>query len=417
MISQNEYKLRREKLFDLLDDNSMTILFSGKGKKVSGDESSYVVNKNFYYLTGIEQENSILMLVKTNGEKMTYLFIDEKDEKVEKWTGYKLSIEEAKKFSGVESICLRSTFDGKMLTFFDGSNTFGKIEKFYLDLETELKINDNQTTLDYKKELTKEHKINVEDAHSFIMSLRKVKSPAEVEEIREAIRTTGLGLSRVLLELKEGLFEYQLRNIFEKTVADDNNSKLAFPSIVASGKNGIILHYPLAKDELHNGDLVLLDVGAARNYYCGDISRTYPINGKYSELQKKIYNIVLACNKETINFARPGITLKEMNEFAKNFLADECVESGLINSKEEISNVYYHSVSHHLGLDTHDGDDRVSALVPGNVITCEPGLYFKDLGIGIRIEDDILITNEGSEVLSSNIVKEIEQIEKALGLK
>ena len=256
-----------------------------------------------------------------------------------------------------------------------------------------------KSTQQYKKELEVVHKLEVKDVHDLIMGMRMIKSDAEIEMIKEAIATTDLALKNVLLNLAPGKYEYNLRNVFNYTVYEDLDSSLAFSSIVAAGKNGVILHYPSQKDQIKDGDLVLFDVGAAKDFYCADISRTYPANGRFSDIQKVIYEIVLNCNKQTAAFMRPGITLKEANEFAKMFLANECFEKGLISSKEDIGRVYYHSVSHHLGLDTHDGTDRVSKLVPGNVVTCEPGLYFKELGIGVRIEDDILITATGSEVL------------------
>ena len=256
----------------------------------------------------------------------------------------------------------------------------------------------------------------VEDINNKMFELRMVKSKAEVDMIKEAIKTTEVGLNNVLKELAVGRYEYNMRNVFEFNVFEDRNAKLAFDSIVAGGKNATILHYPDASDVLHNGDLILLDVGAAKDLYCGDISRTYPINGKFSALQRKIYQIVLDCNKQTSKFMKPGITLKEAQAFAKNFLAEECVAQGLIASKEEIDRVYYHGVSHHLGLDTHDGpiSTKDMPLRPGNVVTCEPGLYFKEYGIGIRIEDDVLITEDGSEVLSKDVIKEIDDIERIL---
>ena len=408
MITANEYTLRRNKLLNTLDDNSVTILFAGVGKKKSGDENyEFVPNKNFYYLTGIKQENSILMLVKTDGEKFAYLFIDEKDERIEKWIGYKLSAKEAKDISGIENVFLRNTFDGKMLAFFESNDAeFEPIKKFYLDLEDELKIDTCKSTKDYKDELLITHQLDVLDVHDIIMKMRMVKSEAEIEMIKDAINLTETGLMNCMLKLAPSKFEYNLRNEFNFVVHEDLDSRLAFSSIVAGGKNATILHYPSQKDKLRDGDLVLFDVGAAKDFYCGDISRTYPVN-----------EIVLNCNKQTAGFMRPGVTLKEVNEFAKNFLAEECFEKGLISSKDEITRVYYHSVSHHLGLDTHDGTDRVSVLVPGNVITCEPGLYFKEFGIGVRIEDDILITETGSEVLSANIIKEVKDIEKAMESK
>ncbi len=416
MIDREEYTLRRNKLFNLLDDNSVTILFSGIARKKSADENyKFVPNKNFYYLTGIEQENSILLLIKSDNAKQTFLFVDEKDEKIEKWIGYKLTLKEARDISGVENVAVRTTFDGKMLAFFESNDsTKERISKFYLDLDPELKIGESKSTATYKRDLELKHHLQVRDVHNLIGGLRKIKSEAEIELIREAIATTDLGLKHALLQLSAGKYEYNLRNSFEFAVFEDQDSNLAFDSIVAAGENATILHYPSQKDTVKKGDLVLFDVGAAKDYYSADISRTYPENGKFSELQKKIYEIVLNCNKQTAKFMRPGITLSEANEFAKNFLAAECLEKGLISSKEEISKVYYHSVSHFLGLDTHDFGSRDDKLVPGNVVTCEPGLYFKDLGIGVRIEDDVLITEEGSEVLSDGIIKDVAAIEKML---
>ena len=416
MIDKTEYAVRRNKLFGMLDDNSVTILFSGVAKNKSGDEDyPFTVNKNFYYLTGIEQENSVLMLVKNEEEKSTYLFIDDKDEKKEKWIGYKLTLKEARDISGIDNVAIRSTFDGKMLAFFDGNNsTSERISKFYLDLQPELKIGSSKSTESYKKELEVSHNVEVLDVAPLVGELRKIKSEAEIECLKEAIETTNLGLKHALLELKSGKYEYSLKHDFEFAVFEDQNSILGFPSIVAAGVNATILHYPTSKDKVKSNDLVLFDVGAAKDYYSADISRTYPASGKFNELQRKIYEIVLNCNKQTIKFMRPGITLMEANEFAKNFLADECVEKGLIENKADISRVYYHSVSHFLGLDTHDCGIKDDKLVPGNVVTCEPGLYFKEFGIGVRIEDDILITEDGSVNLSEGIVKEVDAIEKML---
>lgn len=420
MIKADEYSLRREKLIETLDNGSITILFAGVGRKRSGDQDyDFAVNRNFYYLTGIEQDNSILMLVKGDGEISSYLFIDEKDEKKEKWIGLKLTTDEAREISGIDNICLRSSFEGKLMTALNSSMThFGDINKIYLDLEKELKIDDCKSTNEYKAELNEKYpNIQIEDIHDKIMRFRMIKSPAEIDLIRDAIHTTDVALLNVLSKLKAGRYEYNMRNIFEFTVKEDLNAEMAFPSIVAGGKNAVILHYPSAQDILKDGDLILLDVGAAKHNYCADISRTYPINGKFSPLQRKIYSIVLECNKQTAKFIRPGILLKEVQDFALNYLAEECFAKGLISSKDNIRDVYYHSVSHHLGLDTHDGVDRDSKLAPGMIITCEPGLYFKEYGIGVRIEDDVLVTENGSEVLSKDLMKEIDQIENILRAK
>ena len=417
MIETYEYEQRRNKVLDQLPDGSLAVLFAGVAPHRSADEAyDFEINKNFYYLTGIDQENSVLLLVKAEGESKVYLFIDEKDEKVEKWLGIKMTAEEATKLSGIDNVLVRSAFEGKLdVSLSKDMSHFGEIKNVYLDLEKELKIDECKSTNEFSKEVKKQYPhVEILDIHDIVMKLRMIKSPAEIELIKDAINTTDVALRNVLSHLAAGRFEYNLRNIFEYTVREDLNADMAFHSIVAGGKNATILHYPSAADALNRNDLVLLDVGARKSYYCADISRTYPISGKYNDLQKKIYQIVLNCNKQTAKFMRPGLSLQEVQQFAKDFLANECVEQGLIESKDKITDVYYHSVSHHLGLDTHDGTDRTSKLQPGNVITCEPGLYFKEFGIGVRIEDDVLITEEGSEVLSKNLLKEVEDIERFL---
>ncbi len=418
MIKASEYRARREKLFEKLEEGSIALVFAGAPKIRSGDaDYDFSVNRNFYYLTGISQEHSVLLLIKSESSCDTYLFIDEKDEKKEKWLGIKMTTQEASEISGIDNVLLTSSFEGKLGVILDDDLAhFGHLHTVYFDLERELKIFDGVSTQMYKDRFLKEHpSFKALDIYPLICGLRMIKSEAEIEMLKDAINTTELGLNSVLSKLEAGKYEYNLRNIFEFVIKEDMQSGIAFPTIVASGKNGVILHYPNATDELQKNELVLMDCGASKDNYCADISRTYPISGKFTEMQKLIYSIVLKCNKATIKFIRPGVKLVEVKEFARNFLAEECLEHKLIKTYDEISRVYYHSCSHFLGLDTHDVFDNADKpLEPGNVITCEPGLYFKEYDIGVRIEDDVLVTENGSLCLSDNIIKEVEDIERVL---
>ena len=247
MIKAEEYVLRREKLLEQIDDGSIVILFAGVGKKRSGDQDyDFAVNRNFFYLTGIEQENSILMLVKADGEVSIYLFIEERDEKKEKWTGLRMTDDQARDISGIENVCLRSSFEGKLsVALAKGMTHFGEIHKVYLDLEDELKIDTCKSTKEFKNELLEKNSgLEIENIHDKIMKLRIIKSPAEIDLIKDAIHTTDIALRNVLSQMKAGRYEYNLRNVFEFTVKEDLNAGLAFPSIVAGGKNAVILHYP-----------------------------------------------------------------------------------------------------------------------------------------------------------------------------
>lgn len=419
MIKVEEFIARRSKLIEKMDDDSIALIFAGIPKVSSADESfPFIVNRNFLYLTNIYQEGSILVIKKSGGLVNDTLYIHEYNEIYEKWIGKRLTIEEAKAISAVNNILYLNQVESDLSIILKNSS----IKKIYLDLDEEIKIKEHLTTLELKDIFKKVYPtIEIENIYDEIVSLRMVKSEAEIEEFKKAIYKTDLGLKAIIKKIKPGLKEYQLKSLFYYTIQDFDNSELSFPTIVSSGINATCLHYEEAKDEIKNNDLVLFDLGSRNNTYCADISRTYPANGKFTPLQKTIYEIVLNCNKMVIENAKEGVTIKELNNMVIEFLATNCLKAGLINNKEEIEKYYFHSISHHIGLDTHDpvsSNDKSlkRAEIPlkeGNIISDEPGLYFKELGIGVRIEDDLLITKDGCINLSKDIIKEVEDIEKA----
>lgn len=417
MITKEEFSQRREKIYQSIDDNSVLILFAGAAPKKSADENyDFVVNKNFYYLTGITQESSILLAYKQDGIINEYLFILEQDENIEKWTGKRLKVEEAKEISGIKNVLFLNVYHSELNLILTKQKTgIEELSTLYLDLEPQNLLDDFKTTADIGQELTLNYPwLKLKDIYRTIILKRMVKSPAEVNEIQEAINKTNMGLKAILKKIRPGLYEYQLSSLFYYTIQDYDHSELSFPTICASGENATTLHYPFANSLIKDNDLVLFDLGSQNNFYCGDISRTYPASGAFTEQQKEIYKVVLNCNKEIIKAIKPGVTLKELNALASEILAKGLLNLGIIQNESEIKKYYFHSIGHHLGLDTHDPSDRDLPLVPGNVITDEPGVYIKELGIGIRIEDDILVTEDGSYNLSNSIIKEVNDIEKAL---
>lgn len=418
MISAKEIIERRNKLFEIIKENSIVILFAGVAKRYSADETfPFETNHNFYYLTNIKEEGSILILKKNLGEISESLFIPISDSKYEKWIGKRISIKEAKLLSGISNILFVDQF-GSELNLLLSNNT---IENIYLDLDEELKIGSKKSTLTLKEDILKSHpNRNIIDIYKDIIRFRMKKSDDEIAQFKKAIDLTNIGLTELLKNIKSGKKEYEMAALFQYIISTYNNSTLSFPTICSTGANSTCLHYTNGREVFKDGDLVLFDLGSRHNLYCADISRTYPINGKYSSLQKKIYTIVLDCNKEVLKRIKPGITLKELNDFTIEYLASRCLEEGLIKTKEEIKEYYYHSVSHYIGLDTHDPAFskkekeiayREIPLEEGNVISDEPGLYFKEYGIGVRIEDDVLVTKDGSFCLSKDIIKEVNEIE------
>ena len=406
---------RREELIELMDENSVAIVFSGVSKIATEDDYyPFKVNNHFFYLTNIRQENSILVIVKEIGQVKTYLFIDEYNEQVEKWTGRTLNDEEAQAYSDIKSIYHTQNFESiTSLIFQKENNQYGKISKLYIDFTPELKIKNAYSTLDFKKEVEEKYPhITIENIYPIITSLRMVKSEYEVQQTLEAIKLTKGGINDLISKLHLHKFEYELADDFAYYGRNHNRHDLAFDTIVASGKSAVILHYPQQTERVNDGELVLFDLGYSYNGYNADVSRTYPVNGKFTELQRNIYEAVLNCNKAVIEYIHAGLTLSDLQTFSQEFLKNECVRRGLLKEEEDVRRVYYHGVSHHLGLDTHDSAERGKPLVNGNIITVEPGLYFKEYGIGVRIEDDILIKDGAAYVLTGEIIKDPDEIEK-----
>ncbi|MBP5092182.1 MAG: aminopeptidase P family protein [Bacilli bacterium] len=416
MIQASEYAKRRDKLLAKMPDGSALLVFAGKAKSSSADETyPFEVNRNFYYLSGIEQEGSSLLLIKSDGEKKEYLFIDPFNPVKEKWYGKKLTPEEARDLSGVNNVLLSGALTSKLDSLLNPEILeFGHISALFLDLEKELKIEEETFTTDYAESLKMIYpNIIVEDCYKMITRLRMVKSPAEVEEYRRAVQITALGVRAVMVAQRAGMKEYELANLFLHTINDESAFQgLAFPTIMASGIHTTVLHYPTPLDTLKTGDMLQLDLGARNSYYCADVSRAFPVDRVFTDIQKTVYEIVLGCNKAVASFARPGVTIQELQSFTIEYLSSECLAKHLIEKKEDIKNYYFHSVSHHIGLDTHDPADRTLPLEEGNIISDEPGLYFPELGFGVRIEDDLLITKNGAENLTQDIIKEVRDIEK-----
>ncbi|MDE6656468.1 MAG: M24 family metallopeptidase, partial [Anaeroplasmataceae bacterium] len=283
--------------------------------------------------------------------------------------------------------------------------------KLYVDLKDEK--NPYSTEMLYGKDSKEQHPhLVIFNAESLFKKARTIKLPEEIEEMKKAISITKKGIENILDHMKES-YEYQLESYFDQAIKYHGATGYAFPTIAASGKNACCLHYMDNEDIAKDGDLILFDLGCSYHMYCSDISRTFPVNGKFSPRQKQIYNIVLAGQEHVLKHIKPGITTKELNQILVKFYAVELKRIGLIQEDSEVSKYYYHGVSHHIGLDCHDLCEY-TPLQAGSIISNEPGLYIAEEGIGIRIEDDILVTEDGCINLSKDILKTVDEIEAYL---
>ncbi len=399
----------RDNLANLLENNSLVILFAGEAVFKSADEKyPFTPNRNFYYLTGINEEQHILVMEKQNDELFETMYILRPDEMQEKWTGKTIRDYEAREVSGIEEVKYLDNFHADLNNLLISGN----IKNVYLDLERRGFNEELRFPQSFAKNLKKKYAdITVKNVYNEIANLRKVKSKEEIEEMQKAMDITTKGVEVLMKNCKPGMKEYELEAYFDFTLKQSGVTDFAFNTIAASGKNATVLHYVDNNSELKDGDLILFDLGAQFNYYNGDISRTFPVNGKFTKRQREVYEEVLKVNEEITKMLVVGVTFREINDKANDLIAKACIRLGLIEDKKDFRKYYFHSIGHSLGLDTHDVGERWGELKEGMVFTVEPGLYIEEEEIGIRIEDDVLITKEGPVVLTKDCIKTVEEIE------
>ena len=404
---------RREKLIATLPDGCVALLFSGKFKTMSNDLFyPFVVDKNFYYLTGINEDNCIYMLVKGESSYKELFFTEERSKEKEKWIGERLKPSQITSISGLENVYSLNDFDRVLQSYLkaDKDSIYGGIDSVYFNItKKNVEYYETVDEMYYKKIKDEYPNIFTRNLHNNISKLRLIKDDLEIGSIIKAISITKDGIYEMMKNARKCNYEYEVEAYYD-FVLKSNNTIPSFKTICASGINSTILHYEENNSEISDDSLILCDFGSLNNNYASDISRTFPKTGKFSDLQKKIYNIVLDTNKACIAFLKPGVSRLDYETLARDMLAKGLLDLGIIKEKDDIDKYYYHSVGHMLGLDVHDVG-KFEEFVPGMVVTCEPGLYIPELKIGVRIEDDILITKDGSINLSKDIIKEICDIE------
>lgn len=405
-VGQNEYAGRRTSVLALLDTNAVAIFRSADMKMRSADvEYRYRQESNLLYLTGINVPGITLMLagrtISIDGRKSAQFIIA--GEKVRKT----LSAEGLKDVVIVDAARLKEALAAAM----SGMKTL------YLSMPDVRFVNDwlNDRRLFLDRDVRKEFEgrfpgLKVKSAAPLVVPLREVKSKEEIDLLSRSIAATGDGIVRAMKMSAPGAFEYELQAALEYEFSRRGGSE-AFPSIIGSGPNSLDVHYSLNRRRMQDGEIVVMDVGGEIEGYSADITRTFPVNGTFSREQRQVYSAVLESQKAAIAGIHPGILLSELDRIAKASLA-----------KSGYAQYLTHGISHHIGLDTHDGAG-LDTIRAGMVITVEPGVYISASdttiapqfrGWGIRIEDDVLVTDSGCTVLSSAIPKEIGEIERIM---
>jgi Xaa-Pro aminopeptidase len=433
-INKETFGKRREKLTKCIT-NGIAIIPSGSLKQRSNDtEYSFRQNSNFYYLSGFKEPNSVLVIINKNGEQSkTRLYLSKKDPQMELWTGIRLGKDFAPKVLGVDEAKDIEDFEGDLEELILGSKNL-YLSAFH-DNSITKKIYKVTNELWTRRRKTTYVPTQVTHIDHFIEQMRLIKEEEEIKDIKKAASITTLAHKACMSKAAPGINERDIEGCLHYFFRKNGGSGEAYGSIVASGNNANILHYIENDTELKNGDLILIDAGAEKNLYACDVTRTFPVNGKFTNEQKEIYQIVLNSQLKTISEARPGKTLGDLHETASKELIKGLIQVGILSGsvEENFQNeghrkFYPHGTGHWLGMDVHDqcpytnDKNGTITLKPNMYFTVEPGLYFdkenmsvpeKYRGIGIRIEDDILITQNGHEVLTKDIPKTVEEIESA----
>lgn len=411
---KDTYIARRKQILENKCENTAVVIFSGAAPMKSQDEAyPFSVDRNFYYLTGIERENMILVMRKNYlGQYSETLFIEPYDEVLAKWVGGRMREAEATEISGIADIANVENFPDRLNSMVEYSRGLGKLT-FFLDLWRYHKDQADTPAHILAATLQKKYPaVAIEDINGDMAAMRAVKGEEEIAFMRQAQEHTRIAIEEMMRYAAPGMNERELEGAFDFALMKQGVRDHAFHSIFAGGKRATTLHYGENDQIVNDGEMLLIDLGSAYGNYCADISRTFPINGKFTDRQKELYNAVLEAQRIVIANAKPGLTTRDLNQMVIDYYETRLDDLGLRKEGKTVRDYYYHGVSHQLGLDTHDiCTDRERTLKPGMVITVEPGLYVEDESIGIRIENDVLITEDGCVDLSVAIPRTVEEIE------
>lgn len=395
-------QMRRGALLDSIG-SGLVLIKSASLKSIEGDypqDSDFRQTNDFFYLTGLETPDSWLMLsLEADGARSETLFIPERNPDQEQWTGRKPSFEEAAAISGIGSVRAVPEFmDALQRAVF-----FRRIAPtVYAPL--------NRHTRDDEivQRLVFDAAVAVQDVEPVMAKLRLVKDQHEIRMLRRAIDITTAAQRAAMRAAGPGMHEYELEAVIEFNFRLGGAERVGFPSIIGSGPNSVVLHYDKSRRIVEAGDLIVVDVGAEYSYYTADVTRTIPVSGRFTERQRQIYTLVLGAQQAALDAIRPGVTVGELTRISRLWLREN---SGGACGEQSCDAYFIHGLSHWLGMDVHDVGSYETPLQPGMVLTIEPGIYLPDENLGVRIEDDVLVTPTGYENLSAAAPRDPDEIE------
>ncbi len=404
------HKGNRERLYEKLPAGALVVIFSGEEIIKTNDEYyPFFADRSFVYLTGLECKKAVLMAAKDGeGSVKEQLYILPPDAHAERWTGRRVKPYEATEQSGVEDVRSVDNFetDFRRLAF---SGNYGSV---YLDLyrigSKELD-RPAQRLADYIQKQVPF--LSIGNANVLIRELRLIKQPCEIEALRKAEDITRDGILAMMKASKPGMYEYQYKAEFDRALGQYGPKGPGFPSIISAGENNFCIHYYSYEGQAKDGDIILNDVGAQWDNLITDVSRGWPCNGRYTPKQKLLFDCALATSNHMFEIIRPGMKMADVDATIRRYNYERLKDAGVLSSYEEIGTYMWHAGAHHIGYDVHDVVKTPETIAPGMVFCIDVGIYHEEWGIGFRLEDNCLVTEDGCENLSGNIPRTTEDIE------
>lgn len=413
---------RRAALLERIGDG-IVVVGASRIRSIEGDypqDSDYREDNDFFYLTGLEAPGATLILIgRERGQDEEILYLPPRNPEAERWMGPRLGPgREASELTGIRDVRSAERAADEIRALIQAANSPARTGGLYvkpgpgLDLCALTGTSSEGSCADLLADKAgRDGGGMVHDLRPHLAALRLVKDEDEMRRLRRAIEITTEAQREAMQAAKPGMWEYELEALIEYTFRRRGAERVGFPSIIGSGPNSTILHYDKSRRQTEPGDLVVIDIGAEFGYYSADVTRTIPISGRFTPRQRALYDLVLGAQQAAIDAVRPGVTIRELTGIARQYMRDH---SGDLCGEVTCDRYFVHGLSHWLGMDVHDVGDYSTPLAPGMVITIEPGIYIPAEAIGIRIEDDILVTREGGELLSGSAPRSAEEIERLM---
>jgi Xaa-Pro aminopeptidase len=391
IFAKRREKLKESLLKDAAGRSGVALFFSGEADGLG----VFSPDPTFYYLTGVTEPRSALAILLTSSKANEMLFLPESNPASERWTGKTVcagGLTAAAQPDGARKRAAKITGHGAIAPYHELEaallRPFRDAELLYLDFPRE-ETRIGLSHLYAEKMRLRYPFLEVRHGGRFVGEFRRVKDAHELRAMRQAMAITCRAQEAAARALRPGRFEYEVQAEIEYVFTKSGAQSVAFPSIIGSGPNACVLHYEKNARQMKSGDMVVCDVGCRKDLYCADVTRTYPVSGRFTRRQAQVYDAVLAAHTAAVDAARPGALVRDVHQAASESIA-----------KAGFAKYFFHGTSHYLGLEAHDVGSYDAPLEPGVVITIEPGIYIASEGLGVRIEDDILITREGAEVMT-----------------